>query len=82
MTTNGHIDLSDLPAEAQQEVHDFYLFVKQRLLKRSAIPDTHTGASLAHTRPSKETESALLSEKSLSEDWNRTSEDVAWKDFQ
>ncbi len=49
------IDLRDLPEDAQREVYDFYLFVKQR---------------------------ALLSEKSLAEDWNKPEEDEAWKAFQ
>ncbi len=62
------IDLSKLPEQAQQEVYDFYLFIKQRVQERQAL--------------SKAGESALLSEKSLSEDWNKTEEDMAWQDFQ
>ncbi len=62
------IDLRDLPEDAQREVYDFYLFVKERALERQSI--LRAG------------ESALLSEKSLSEDWNKPEEDEAWKAFQ
>lgn len=48
------IDLRDLPEDAQREVYDFYLFVKQRTLEKQSILQAG--------------ESALLSEKSLAED--------------
>ena len=68
MQTIPQIDLQALPEDAQQEVYDFYLFIKQRVSERKII------ASVG--------ESALLSEKSLAEDWNKVEEDEAWKDFQ
>lgn len=61
------IDLRDLPEDAQREVYDFYLFVKQRTLEKQSI--------------SQAGESALLSEKSLAEDWEKPEEDEAWKAF-
>ena len=61
------IDLRDLPEDAQREVYDFYLFVKQRALEKQSILQA--------------VESALLSEKSLAEDWNKPDEDKAWKAF-
>ena len=33
MAIADHIDLRDLPESAQQEVYDFYLFVRQRVLE-------------------------------------------------
>ena len=68
MTRTDHIDLRDLPESARQEVYDFYLFVRQRVLEEQ-------GAAVAG-------DDALLSEKSLSEDWNRPEEDEAWQAFQ
>lgn len=62
------IDLQGLPESAQQEVYDFYLFIKQRFSEKKI--EYKVG------------ESALLSEKSLSEDWDRIEEDEAWKIFQ
>ena len=64
----NQIDLRDLPEDAQREVYDFYLFVKQRALEKQSILQAG--------------ESALLSEKSLTEDWNKPEEDEAWKAFQ
>ena len=61
------IDLRDLPEDAQREVYDFYLFVKQRTLEKQSI--------------SQAGESALLSEKSLAEDWNKPEEEEASKAF-
>lgn len=68
MPTKKQIDLQDLPEDAQQEVYDFYLFVKQRAIEKQRI--------------SAAGESALLSEESLAEDWNRPEEDEAWQAFQ
>lgn len=68
MRTEKRIDLRDLPEYAQQEVYDFYLLIKQRVLEKRAI----SGAG----------ESALLSEKCLAEDWDRPEEDEAWQAFQ
>ena len=62
------IDLRGLPENAQQEVYDFYLFIKQRVKERETLY--------------KAGESALLSEKNLSEDWDRIEEDEAWQKFQ
>ena len=62
------IDLQGLPENAQQEVYDFYLFIKQRVHEKQILY--------------KAGESALLSEKSLSEDWDKAEEDEAWQAFQ
>jgi len=62
------LDLSVLPKYAQRELYDFYLFLKQRHQEKKI--------------QSKAGETALLSEQSLSEDWNKTSEDEAWQAFQ
>ena len=63
-----HIDLQDLPEAAQREVYDFYLFVRERVLRERSIAEAG--------------ESALLSEKALAEDWERPEEDEAWQAFQ
>ena len=68
MLEEKQIDLQGLPENAQQEVYDFYLFIKQRVSEKEMLY--------------KAGESALLSEKSLSEDWNSIEEDEAWKMFQ
>ena len=68
MAVVDHIDLRDLPESAQQEVYDFYLFVRQRVLEDQAILAAGEGA--------------LLGEKALSEDWDRPEEDEAWQAFQ
>ncbi|MDE2815706.1 MAG: DUF2281 domain-containing protein [Chloroflexota bacterium] len=68
MAIADHIDLRDLPESAQQEVYDFYLTVRQRVLAEQAV--TKVG------------EGALLSEKALAEDWDRPEEDQAWQAFQ
>ena len=62
------IDLSVLPEAAQQEVYDFFLFVKQRAQGQGAV--SYAG------------ECAQLSEASLAVDWNTSEEDRAWQDFQ
>ena len=69
MAVEDHIDLRDLPEAAQQEVYDFYLFVRQRVLER---PEAILAAG----------EGALLGEKALAEDWDRPEEDEAWQTFQ
>ncbi|MCF6335237.1 MAG: hypothetical protein L3J12_05820 [Spirochaetales bacterium] len=68
MIAEKQIDLQGLPENAQQEVYDFYLFIKQRVSEKKI--------------QYKAGESALLSEKSLSEDWNRIEEDDAWQIYQ
>ena len=68
MTTEKQIDLRDLPEEAQQAVYDFYLLIRQRVREKQAIVEVG--------------ESALLSEQSLAEDWDRPEEDEAWQAFQ
>ena len=68
MQTIPQIDLRVLPENAQQEVYDFYLFIKQRVSEKNLIASVD--------------ETALLSEESLAEDWNKKEEDDAWKDFQ
>ena len=68
MAVEEHIDLRDLPEAAQQEVYDFYLFVRQRVLEEQAILAAGEGA--------------LLGEKALAEDWDRPEEDAAWQAFQ
>ena len=68
LARTDHIDLRDLPESARQEIYDFYLFVRQRVLEEQ-------GAAVAG-------DEALLSEKSLAEDWNRPEEDKSWKAFQ
>lgn len=61
-------DLSVLPKYAQKELYDFYLFLKQR--HQNQITRSKAG------------ETALLSEQSLSEDWDKKTEDEAWQAFQ
>ncbi len=61
-------DLSVLPKHAQRELYNFYLFLKQHHQEKKI--------------QSKVGDTALLSEQSLSEDWNKTSEDEAWQAFQ
>ena len=68
MAVADHIDLQELPAAARQEVYDFYLFVRQRVLAEQAVAAAGEGA--------------LLSEKGLAEDWDRQQEDEAWQAFQ
>ena len=68
MVAVKQINLQGLPESAQQEVYDFYLFIKQRVCDKGILSEAG--------------ESALLSEKSLSEDWNRIEEDEAWHIFQ
>ncbi len=68
MAVEEHIDLRDLPEAAQQEVYDFYLFVRQRVLEDQAILAAGEGS--------------LRSEKGLAEDWIRPEEDEAWQAFQ
>lgn len=68
MPTKKQIDLRDLPEHAQQKVYDFYLFIKQRTLKKQSIVEAG--------------ENALLSEKSLAKDWDKPEEDEAWQAFQ
>ena len=62
------IDLSVLPEAAQQEVYDFFLFIKQRVKGEEAASNAG--------------ECAYLSENSLAADWNRSEEDRAWQNFQ
>ena len=62
------IDLSILPEAAQQEVYDFFLFVKQRVQGHEAVSNAG--------------ECAHLSENTLAADWNRTEEDRTWQNFQ
>lgn len=62
------IDLSALPEWARQEVYDFFLFMKQRIEHQRVLSNVG--------------ECALLSEDSLAEDWNKSEEDEAWKNFQ
>jgi len=62
------IDLSVLPEAAQQEVYDFFLFVKQRVQGQEVVSDAG--------------ECAHLSENSLATDWNTSEEDQAWQHFQ
>ncbi len=68
MAIAEHIDLRDLPESAQQEVYDFYLFVRQRVLAEQAVSVAGEGA--------------LLSEKALAEDWDKPEENQAWQVFQ
>ncbi len=62
------IDLSALPEAAQQEVCDFFLFVKHRVQGQEAVSNAG--------------ECAQLSENSLAADWNTKEEDRAWQHFQ
>ena len=62
------IDLSVLPEWARQEVYDFFLFMKQRIEHQRTLSNAG--------------EWALLSEDSLAEDWNKSEENEAWKNFQ
>ncbi len=73
MQTIKQLDLSALPQNAQQELYDFYLFLKQRHDEKehSVTPKAIRAG-----------ETALLSESTLAEDWNRKEEEEAWKTFQ
>ena len=62
------IDLSVLPEAAQQEVYDFFLFVKQRVKDQEAVSNVG--------------ECAHLSENTLAVDWNAAEEDRAWQNLQ
>ena len=62
------IDLSVLPKAAQQEVYDFFLFVKQRVQGQEAVSNA--------------SECAQLSENTLAADWNTKEENRAWQHFQ
>lgn len=62
------IDLSVLPEAAQQEVYDFFLFVKQRVQGPEVVSNA---GDCAH-----------LSENALAVDWNAAEEDRAWRNFQ
>ena len=62
------IDLSVLPEAAQQEVYDFFLFVKQRVQGQEAVSNAG--------------ECAQLSENTLAADWNTKEENRAWQHFQ
>ena len=62
------IDLSVLPEAAQQEVYDFFLFVKQRVQGQETVSNAG--------------DCAQLSETSLAVDWNAAEEDRAWQHFQ
>ena len=62
------LDLSVLPEAAQQEVYDFFLFIKQRV---SGPVETRSRAG----------DCAHLSEPSLAQDWNTPEEEQAWRSF-
>ncbi|MBC6428937.1 MAG: DUF2281 domain-containing protein [Cellvibrionales bacterium] len=62
------LDLAALPKRAQDELYDFYLFLKQRYQREQP--------------PSTASETALLSEQNLREDWNKKEEDQVWQAFQ
>ena len=68
MAAPDHIDLRGLPASAQQEVYDFYLIVRQRVLTEQAVAAAGEGA--------------VLSEDALADDWGRPEEGEAWQAFQ
>lgn len=68
MHTIEQVDLSLLPEKAQEELYDFFLFLQQRYQNETAIKQAG--------------ETALLSEQSLAEDWDKSEEDEAWKAFQ
>ncbi len=68
MQTIPKIDLKGLPENAQQEVYDFYCFIKQRVQEDKIIRQID--------------ETTLLSQSSLAQDWDNEEEDKAWKEFQ
>ena len=68
MARTDHIDLRNLPESARQEVYEFYLLVQKCVSDEQAVAAAGEGA--------------LLSEKSLAEDWNRLEEDEVWQAFQ
>lgn len=58
-----------LPEHAQQEVKDFFLFIKAKYAKpEHAVAESN--------------ETMLLSEQSLAQDWLNPEEDEAWSAFQ
>ena len=62
------IDLSVLPEAAQQEVYDFFLFVKQRVRGHEAVSNAG--------------DCAQLSKNTLAAAWNTKEENRAWQHFQ
>jgi hypothetical protein len=68
MAMSNQFDLSVLPEKAQEELYNFYLFLKQRYLIDEFKDSTEN--------------TALLSENVLAIDWNKEEEDKAWKSFQ
>ncbi len=68
MAMSNQFDLSVLPEKAQEELYNFYLFLKQRYLIDEFKDSTEN--------------TALLSENVLAIDWNKEEEDRAWKSFQ
>ena len=62
------IDLSVLPEAAQQEVYDFFLFVKKRVQGQEAVSNA--------------SECAQLSKNTLAVAWNTKEENRAWQHFQ
>lgn len=68
MDVLNQLDFSVLPENAQQELYDFFLFLKQRYKNETVIKQVG--------------ETALLSEESLAKDWDKAEEEEAWKMFQ
>ena len=56
-----------LPRQAQQEIRDFFLFLRKKYENEVVV---------------KSNETALLSERTLAVDWLNESEDEAWASFQ
>jgi hypothetical protein len=68
MHTIEQFDLSALPEPAQDELYHFYLFLKQQYQEQ--------------TIKAVVSDTTLLSEKSLAEDWDKQEEADAWQAYQ
>ena len=62
-------DWKTLPEQAQQEIYDFYLFIKQRYEKRIKVDQADKSETLAFSNHSANTV----------EQWLDESEDNVWK---
>ncbi len=68
MEITKQFDLSVLPEKAQNELYNFYLFLKQQYFVDKLKNNTE--------------DTTLLSEQALAKDWNKAEEDKAWENFQ
>lgn len=66
MQTIPKQDWQAMPEQAQQEVYDFFLFIKQRYLSSQSQDNSETIAFSNHSA-------------NLIEDWKNEEEDAVWK---